>query len=367
MLYINGSILDEHPTGLGVYTQNMIRHLASLEKPFTVLAPVAIDAVDVSRIGRYVKPRYGKLGGLLRFLWAQCILPFKLKKTDVVYHPFHHLSFLARAKQVITLPDLIVLHYPRVARHQYWYYKLVMPFLLKRAAHVICISENTKRDAVRFFGLRDDQISVIYGGYDEDRFVPEGGDDAVRARYGAHDAYVLIVGVTYEHKNVHTAIKAYGKIKDAAGCKMLIAGGPSPYRRALERLVAENHLEEDVVFLGYVPDADLPALYRHAACFVYPSLYEGFGLPVVEAMACGAPVLCARSSSLPEVAGDAALFFDPADADDLGAQLLRAVNESDVRTRLHEKAKANLQRFSWRRAAQEVGAILEALEPASHT
>ena len=132
-LFINGTILDERPTGLGVYVKNVVSKLKEKDENFTVFCPINIEGVDVVKTTEKLKTSYKKKGGLVRFLWTQFVLPFKVGKNDIVYHPFQYLSLFSRAKQIITIHDFIPLYYPEVAKHQYYYYKFIMPILLKKA------------------------------------------------------------------------------------------------------------------------------------------------------------------------------------------------------------------------------------------
>ncbi|MDZ4957137.1 glycosyltransferase, partial [Clostridium perfringens] len=143
--------LHSNPTGLGVYAENVIREMYKEDPNIRVLSPVEIEGVKVEKISKYVTPRYKKIGGLIRLLWTQLVLPFKADKDDIIYHPFQYLTLFSRAKQIITIHDFIPLYYPEVAKHQNLYYKLMMPILLKRAYKIIAISENTKKDILKFY------------------------------------------------------------------------------------------------------------------------------------------------------------------------------------------------------------------------
>ena len=358
VLYVNGAILDDTPTGLGVYTSNVVREMVDAGEDLLLFAPVPVANVRVSAISKYVRMRYGRAGGLARFLWTQLALPLYVGRGDVLYHPFHHLSFFAPARQVMTIHDLIVLHYPGVSPRQYRYFKWIMPHLLRRAACVICDSESTGKDVVRFFGIDAARVRVVHDGYNDALFHQEGDRAVAQREYGIDSKYILLVGVTLDHKNIHTALEAYRRRKDQLACKMLVVGGRSPYRAFLESCVKEQGLAEDVRFLGYVSDDRLAGLYRGAECLLYPSLYEGFGLPVLEAMACGAPVLCSSTSSLPEAGGDAALYFDPTKADEMGELLVRVIQDEGLRNQLRAKGLEHVKRFSWKRTAQAIRTIL---------
>lgn len=351
-IVINSSILNESPSGLGVYAKNVIQELYKLNKNIRVLSPVEIKGVKVERITNYVKPSYKKKGGLIRLLWTQLVLPFKVKKDDILYHPFQYISLLCRAKQVITIHDFIPLHYPEVAKHQNKYYRFLMPFLLKRAYKIVCISENTKKDLLDFYNVDDSKVSVIYNGYDDKLFNTNNVNKLVLEKYKINYDYMVIVGASYYHKNIEIALKA---IKDIdKKCKLIIVGKDSDYILKLKSLVKELHIEEKVNFIGYVPDEDLPSLYYYSKAFVYPTLYEGFGLPILEAMACGTVVITSDNSSLPEVYGDSALVFKNNDIADLREKMSLLLNDEDLRQRLIKKSFENIKRFSWQKTAKQV-------------
>lgn len=354
MLYVNASILHETPSGLGVYAKNVIEHLAQLEPALKVFSPVDLERVCVSRISRFVKPSYRKLGAVARVAWTQGILPFKTGKNDTVYHPFHYLSLLSPSRQVMTVHDFIPLYFPKSAPHQYRYFRHVMPHLLKRADCVICDSENTKQDVVKFYGYDADRLAVVPLAYDRDLFNEANHREGVVARYGIERPFILMVGAGYPHKNLHRVIQAFSTLADRIEHDIVIIGGNSPYKMQLRELVQELKLEDRVHFVGYVPDADLPSFYAEAACFAYPTLYEGFGLPILEAMACGTPVVCSNTSSLPEVAGDAALMFDPEDEQEIAHSLERILTDSALRNSLQSRARENVSRFSWQATAKAI-------------
>lgn len=351
-IVINSSILSERPTGLGVYAKNVIQKLYKYNSDIRVLSPVDIKGVKVEKITKYVKPSYKKKGGLVRLLWTQLVLPFKVKRDDIVYHPFQYLSLLCRAKQIITIHDFIPLHYPEVAEHQNMYYKIFMPILLKKAYKVVCISENTKKDLLNYYNVEEDKVEVIYNGYDDELFNINNVKEDILVKYGIDYEYLVIVGASYPHKNIELALKALTNINEE--CKLIIVGKDSEYILKLKKLSKELNIEEKINFIGYVPDEDLPSLYYYSKAFVYPTLYEGFGLPILEAMACGTVVITADNSSLPEVYGDSALVFNNNDEVDLGKKIVIALSNEELRKELITKSFDNIKRFSWEKTARQV-------------
>jgi glycosyltransferase involved in cell wall biosynthesis len=181
---------------------------------------------------------------------------------------------------------------------------------------------------------------------------------AVRSRYRLPEGYVLFVGSVERRKNLRGLLQAYARLLETdVACPLVIVGTRRRGAGEIGRTLQELHLEESVIFTGYVPDADLPAIYTGADLFVFPSLYEGFGLPPLEAMACGTPVVCSNAASLPEVVGDAAIMVDPYDVEGLAEAMLRVLTDADLREHLRRKGLERARQFTWERTARETVAV----------
>lgn len=262
-----------------------------------------------------------------------------------------------------TLYDLIPLHFPerflptrQLDRRVGYAWYLAH---LRKADHIIAISEATKWEAVERLRIAPERISVTPLGVDAARFAPPEPAiaSAVRARHGLEGPYFLYAGSADPHKNVARLVKAFGQAGSVlpAECVLAIAGKWPPQDVAA---IETMHLErggraEALRFLGFVPGEDLPALYERALAFVYPSLIEGFGLPVLEAMATGAAVITSTVSSLPEAAGDAALLVDPRDEDAIAAALVRVANDAELRAELRQRGLERAAAFTWSRTAED--------------
>ena len=267
---------------------------------------------------------------------------------------------------MVTIHDLGYLHFPRAHRLlDRLYLDLSTRFNARAAAHIIADSQATKRDLVERYGVEPSKISVIYPGYDEEAFQPvreREAIEAVKARYGIAGDYILFVGTIQPRKNLVRLMEAFSLLKrQAADLQLVIAGKKGWLYEAIFRRVEELGLEGQVVFTGYVAEEGLPALFSGARLFVFPSLYEGFGLPVLEAMACGTPVVCSNASSLPEVAGDAALLFDPLDVEGMAAAMGRVLGDERLRAELIERGLQRARGFSWEKCARETLAVLESV------
>lgn len=207
-----------------------------------------------------------------------------------------------------------------------------MPILIRKSDKIICISENTKNDLINFYNIKEDKISVIYNGYDRKLFNKDNIDKKILNKYNINYDYMIMVGASYPHKNIEVAIKAFKDIKQ--GCKLIIVGKDSPYILKLKDLSRDLNVQDKVKFMGYVPDEDLPTFYGCSKGFLYTTLYEGFGLPILEVMACGALVLCGDNSSLPEVYGDSALVLDLDNIEDIKKKIELAITDNKLREEL---------------------------------
>ena len=259
-----------------------------------------------------------------------------------------------------TLHDLIFRFYPQTHKPlNRWFLTLMMPRFLRAVDAVIAVSDCTKRDAVRLYGLDEAKIKVIHEGVNP-RFctAPPEAISVVRQKYGLPKDFILSVGTIEPRKNLTSLLEAYRVLRDRRGeCKLVIVGQKGWLYEGFFRRLRELGLKDEVIFPGFVPDEDLPALYSAADLFVFPSLYEGFGLPVLEAMACGAPVITSNTSSLPEVAGDAALLVDPTSIEALTHAMRNVLESKQLRDELSAKGYEQAAKFNWESAARETLAV----------
>jgi len=272
---------------------------------------------------------------------------------DLFHATDHLLPYFRRIKSVFTLHDLIFLFHPETHKPlNRWFLTLMMPRFLRAADAVIAVSECTKRDAIRFYRIPEEKISVIYEGVNP-RFRPADPETiaAVRARYNLPEHFILYVGTIEPRKNLTALLEAFHHLLATHDLRLVIVGKKGWLYEGFFRRLRELGLGDRVIFTGYVPDEDLPAIYSAADLFVFPSLYEGFGLPVLEAMACGTPVICSNTSSLPEVAGDAAFLVDPTDVCSLAGAMEQALTDEHLRSELMAKGLERARWFTWEKAA----------------
>lgn len=365
---LNGFFLDKPVTGSGQYAVNLLRELASMATvQLKVFCPSPASASAASKILAPfqnpngvidVKPPVGANIG--KVLFEQMTLPQACNKAavDLLHVPYFGSPLHRSFPVVVTVHDLISLVLPPYRRSfLVKAYAALVSEAAKAANVVIADSEFTRQDIIRLLRITDARVVVVPLACD-DRFRPDQDPDhleAVRLKYGLSEPFVLYLGGLDIRKNIAMLIRAFGE--SGSDWQLVIAG--EPYGGAgelfpnLVEVARQSGVEERTKFLGMVAEEDKPALYSLASLFVFPSVYEGFGLTPLEAMACGAPVLCSNATSLPEVVGDAALLFDPHDERQLADLFASAISDEGLRKDLSERGLTQAAKFSWRRTAEE--------------
>lgn len=285
---------------------------------------------------------------------------------DVLFVPAHALPIVPGPRSVVTIHDLGFLHHPEAhTRIQRLYYRFFTRLSARRASHIIAISEATRRDLEHFYGTPSAKISVVYHGV-HPRFQPISARATINAtlkRYHIDGAYLLFVSTVQPRKNVTRLLEAFAAASQMlpAGTlpTLVLAGKRGWLTEQIERRAAELDIAASVRFIGYVPDSDLPTLLSGALAYLNPSLYEGFGMSVLEAQACGTPVLASNVSSLPEVVGDAGILVDPYDVSALRDGILQMITDSDLRAQLRDRGLRRVAGWTWERTARQTLAILE--------
>ena len=351
-------------TGTENYSLYLIRSLLALDgghrfRLYFNRAPTA-GLFEVSERVQEVAIPWPRLWTHLRLSWE-----VTRRAPDVLFVPAHVLPIAHPARTVVTIHDLGYLHHPEAhTRWARWYLGWSTRFNARQASHIIADSESTRRDLLRHYGVPAERISVVYpGGGTRDPSIVDPGDlSRVRKRYGLPTRYLLFVGTIQPRKNLERLLEAYGlfvQSVDGDVPGLVIAGKKGWLFESIYRRAAELGLGDRVVFAGYVEASDLPALMGAATAFVLPSLYEGFSLPILEAMSCGTPVICSNVSALPEVAGDAALLVDPLNIAELSEAVRRVATDEKLRDDLRQRGFEHAARFSWDRCAREVLDVIE--------
>ena len=343
-----------HDFGIGTYIRNLLRHLARIDRDteYVLLCSeadlnVPAQLGDNFRAVHEPSPNYS--------IREQIHVPWMLfrEKPDVFHAPHYVLPPAVPCPSVVTIHDCIHLRFTQYLpnRFAHAYARASMWAAVKRSERILTVSEASKRDILHYFNVRPDKIVVVPNALDQ-RFTttPNEADIArVRERYQIDHQFVLYAGNIKPHKNLVRLIEAFeGLRRDGfEDLKLLIIGDEISKWPALRHAVHKHKLHKHVRFLGFLTDETLAALYRLAAVFVFPSLYEGFGLPPLEAMASGTPVVTSNLSSLPEVVGDAAVLVDPYDALDIKEGIKRVLTDPALRAELVRKGLARAREFSW--------------------
>lgn len=361
---LNASIVDPILSGLGMYTVNLARELALLHEDLVVYTShpelCGVQLAKARRISLRVEPSRARRGHLQRLAWIQAFLPFRVlaDRVSLLLSPVPEAMLLSFVPQVVVAHDLIPLYFPESFPRQYLYFRYILPLILRRSQAIIAVSENTKRDIMTCYGIEAGRIHVVPNGLDASAY--RLGIDAagIKRRYDL-DAYLLFVGNMLPHKNLQRLIRAFASIALKFPHTLVIAGNKDArYHPRLEAEARDLGVADRVVFLDYVPLAELPALYAGADAFVLPSLYEGFGLPILEAMACGIPVVASRIGALPEVAGEAAALIDPHDVPGMASALEAVLGDRELRAGMRRRGLEQAARFSWRNTAMQILRIL---------
>lgn len=371
---IDGTSALAQGGGIGRFTHGLLRGLAAVDRETEYVVGYAKDVGQAARPVLAPNFRWRSLGLTQKqatWLWHRLRLPLPadaLLGWPALYHsPDYTLPPLARARGIVTIHDLSFealpdVHHPSLRR----YLQRAVPHSIARADHVFADSESTKQEIVRTYGTEPTKISVVYPGV-EPRFRPFdpiAPDDAaalaeVRQRYSLTRPFLLIVGTLEPRKNIATLIRAFAAYRATGdpAVELVIAGGGGwlGEKERLQAIVQQAGLGEQVRFAGFVPDEQLPALINLARAMVYPSLYEGFGFPVLEALACGVPSITTRNTSLPEAGGKAALYIeDPRDVEALAGAMARVLGDDALRARMVAQGLAHARTFTWEATGRRV-------------
>ena len=304
-------------------------------------------------------------------LWTQLALPAYLtfgRRPDIFFSMSHYGPRFSPVPYVGTIFDLSYLHYPSLFNKDDLH-KLTnwTKYSIGGAKHILAISKSTKDDIVKNYGVDPKKITVTYIGYDQKRFKPEPKEKVERVKkiYKIKGDYLIFVGTLQPRKNIERLIESFSRLTHHSSLvthhlRLVIVGKKGWMYDQIFKNVKQLRLEDKVIFTDYIPDSDLPAIICGAKVYVLPSLWEGFGIPVIEAQACGVPVVVSNVSSLPEVVGDSAILIDPEKTDSIADGIKKALNDK-TRTVLVKKGFENVKRFSWEKCAKETLQVLESV------
>lgn len=349
-LIINLSILLSQPTGIGNYAQNLFPYLKSFQP--TLLAARKYPDFDCYPIPSNLTPDHGTKGHFNRLLWTQFQLPqiYKNLKSSLLFSPLPEAPLYSNCRFVVTSFDMIPLRFPKRFSPLTPYHRYYTPQVLKQAQHIICISQTTAQDITNFYGIPANKITSIPLAYDRTHFLPLNLPKR---------NYFLYIGRQDPYKNIQRLITAFAALPNSKDYELWLVG-PSDrrYTSTLTAQVAELGITNQVKFLDYVPYSELPKIINQAIALVFPSLWEGFGLPVLEAMACGTPVITSNLSSLPEVAGDAAILINPYNTGEITEAMQAIATDLELRSRLSRQGITHSQQFSWEKTGKATVEVL---------
>jgi len=357
-----------HDYGIGTYVRNLVHWLSRLEDRHTyVLLCRPGDADQLRALGPRFEPLTEKAGNYS--VREQLSVPLALARArvDLFHAPHYVVSPLTRCPFVVTIHDCIHLRFPQYLPNQMagHYARTMMRMSAHRSKRILTVSQASKQDIVHYLGVPPEKVEVIYNALDERLATPPTEADMarVRERYQLAAPFILYTGNIKPHKNIDRLIEAYAimRRKGVVDAKLLIIGDDISKYPNLRRLIHRHQLHPHVRFFGFVSDDMLAILYRLATVFVFPSLYEGFGLPPLEAMAGGAPVITSNVSSLPEVVGDAAVLIDPLDASALADAMARVIGDSALRAELVRRGHERVKAFSWERSVTRIRDVYDEL------
>lgn len=362
-------------TGIEEYSYQVIRHLRDELADVRVILyiqadqEVDFDVPDNWQVKKLWAPRF----------WTQIRLSLEmlLHRPDVLFVPAHTVPLIHPKKTVVVVHGLEYEFCPKA--YSLWsclYMRWSIRFSCLVSKSVVCVSENTKRDVMRLYGTHARKIKVVYEGYlkielsgremsDQDFF-----QDHMRTRIGRKkilehsfsQPYIIFIGRLEERKNIVRFVEAFELFKEKSGLpyKLVLVGKPGyGYERIQETINNQQSTKNDIIELGYVSEEEKWELLKHADVFLFATLYEGFGIPVLEAQASGVPVIASNTSSLPEVAGDGAILVDPEDTEAIAEAMQRLVSDKGLKDGIIQKGLENVRRFSWEQCAKEIAGILK--------
>ncbi|WP_126147659.1 glycosyltransferase family 4 protein [Synechococcus elongatus] len=347
-LLVNLAMVLRQPTGISTYALSLLPYLRSLQP--TLLSDRLYEGFDHQLISSRLCSDRGRRARLARLYWTQTQVPklYRRLGSRLLFSPAPEAPIDRHCRSVVMVHDLRPLQLPSHSWQTY-YFRWVVPKIVAQASHVLCNSEATAADLCHFYQLPAQKITPIYLGYDRQHYQPWSGKTS---------NYFLHIGQQFPHKNLERLIRAFAQLP--TDYQLYLAGSRHASETPrLEQLVHSLGLRDRVQFLRYVDYADLPRLIGEAIALVYPSLWEGFGLPILEAMACGTPVITAHGSSLSEVGGEAVLYVDPYRIEAIAAAMRDLIDDSNLRQSLRDRGFQQASRFSWEATGKETCQVLE--------
>ncbi len=345
----------------------LIKHLEKLDhrNEYTILLPNSpMDDFPKARAGfnyKIIRPKR---------LWTTISLPLALfkekEKPDLFFSPTHYIPRFSNVKKVALIFDLSFLHFPQYfQRKDLWKLTNATMFIAKNASHIITISNSSKQDIIKTYGVDKGKVTVAYPGYSEELFYIDKNQtkiDSIKSKYNIEGEYVIFVGTIQPRKNLIKLISVFSKIDNL---KLVIVGKTTGLGRQawmfedILKRPRQLGIEDKVIFTGFIPDNEINILLNGASAFILPSLWEGFGMPVLDAMAVGCPVIVSNISSLPEVVGNAGLLVDPNSENQIEQAIRTITTDKKLAAKKAKACLVQAQKFSWQKMAKTVLKVLE--------
>ncbi|PIW37230.1 MAG: hypothetical protein COW24_01315 [Candidatus Kerfeldbacteria bacterium CG15_BIG_FIL_POST_REV_8_21_14_020_45_12] len=363
----------EQSKGLGRYTQKLIEYLAEhdQENEYVIfLQPESLPQWHIKNTNfTVVEAPYHWYS-----IAEQIFMPWKIfrAKVDFMHFPHFNVPLLYRAPFIATIHDLIIIHFPTerattlgplLYKFKHWAGSRVMQHAVKRSQHIITVSEFSKRDISEYYKIDPSKITVTYEAAEHTtRSKPNDNSIAILKKYGIKSLYVLYVGNAYPHKNLEVLLQVMKQLQDREtdpSFRLVLVGKEDYFYSRLKQEAWAMNIDDRVIFTDFVPDEELASLYSEALAYIFPSRYEGFGLPPLEAMHYGTPVLAANTSCLPEILGDAAIYFDPNDISGIIKSIQQVIDEPATRQNLIERGLIQADRYSWKRMMKQTIAVYQ--------
>lgn len=348
-------------TGTEYYSQEIIKNIVKIkdENIFRLYSKTPLGYLNKAENLEFKVMPFPKL-------WSQVRLSWELMQNapDILFEPAHTIPIIHPKKIVTTLHDVGFRYFPELYTPlERIYHNWSMGFAVKHATKIIAISEATKKDLIKFYNADPKKITVVYHGYDKEKFSPALKSKEIPEPIKKLGDYIYFIGRLEAKKNITTLIKAYGKLREdpSIKTKLVLAGRPGylyeEIREEIDKL--SKDIQKDIIEPGYIPDEIMADYLRYAKAFAFPSKFEGFGMPLVEAMACGVPVVASNCTSIPEICGDAALLHSVEDANELAEMLKKVLTNEKTRDELIQKGFERINIFDWEKSAKETYEVIK--------
>ena len=352
-LLVNLSVLFDKPTGIATYAKNVVQYLSDLD-------PVLLSVKKIGKLQHYplpqgMTPDCGSKGHFKRLLWTQFNLPkiYKQLQGNLVYSPIPEAPLYSKCRYIVMCHDLIPLRFPRATSPLTNYFRYVVPQVLRQAEHIICNSEATAKDIVDFYNVPANKITPILLGYDSNNFYPR-----QETQNSIPQPYFLYLGRQDAYKNIDGLINAFAAMSNKEYYLAIAGSKDSRFTPQLETQIKELDIEDRFIFLDYLDYQQLPIIISNATALVFPTFWEGFGLPALEAMACGTPVITSNLASLPELAGNAAILIDPHDTAAITSAMEEIGKDTVMRSQLSQLSLKQAKKFSWQKTGEATKEVL---------